>query len=70
MKYLIMLHATQQDHDMTAGRPNPDPARNLTPDQLRDLRRFMEEYHQKLAESGELVEARDRERPEPRHIQR
>ena len=58
MKYLIMLYASQRDHDMMAGSPNPDPARTLTPEQLEDLNRFMGEYHQKLAESGELVEAR------------
>lgn len=58
MKYLIMLHASQRDFDMMAGRPNPDPVRNMTPEQLQDLNRFMEEYHQKLSESGELVDAR------------
>lgn len=58
MKYLIMLHATQQDHDMLAGIPNPDPARNLSPEEIQDLHGFMAEYHHKLAESGELVDAR------------
>lgn len=68
MKYLIMLHATQQDHDMMAGRPNPDPERNLTPEQVQDLHGFMEEYHQRLSESGELVEARGL--TEPSHARR
>ncbi|WP_017586258.1 YciI family protein [Nocardiopsis ganjiahuensis] len=57
MKYLIMMHATQQDLDMLEGTPNPDPARNMSPEQVQDLYTFMEEYHKKLEESGELVDA-------------
>ncbi len=58
MKYLIMLHATQRDFDMLSGTPNPDPARNLSPEQVQELNTYMQEYHAGLAESGELVEAR------------
>ncbi|WP_017580443.1 YciI family protein [Nocardiopsis valliformis] len=60
MKYLIMLYGTQNDFTMMAGRhvQEQPPERMLSQDDVREMHRFMEEYHRKLDESGELVEAR------------
>jgi hypothetical protein len=60
MKYLIMLYGTQNDFAMMAGRPVPEqpPERVMSQDDVQEMHRFMEEYHRKLDESGELVEAR------------
>ncbi|MBR8743109.1 YciI family protein [Nocardiopsis sp. MG754419] len=60
MKYLIMLYATQNDIAMMAGQDVPDQPeeRRVGPEWVREMTTFMQEYHQGLADSGELVEAR------------
>jgi len=54
MKYMIMLYGSQQDYDMMAGKPSPKPA--MTPEQLAAMHEYMGSLHEKLAESGELVD--------------
>jgi hypothetical protein len=53
---MIMLMASQQDYDVMAGKPGPKPA--MTPAELAAMHEYMGTYHQKLADSGELVDAR------------
>jgi hypothetical protein len=53
MKYMIMLYGSQQDYDVLAGKPTDKPA--MSPDQVAAMHAYMGSYHQKLAESGELV---------------
>jgi hypothetical protein len=53
MKYMIMLYGSQQDYDVLAGRATDKPA--MTPDEVAAMHKYMGEYHEKLAESGELV---------------
>ena len=55
MKYMIMLYGTQQFYDMMAGKPGYEPA--MTPDELAKMHEYMGTFHQKLVESGELVDA-------------
>jgi hypothetical protein len=56
MKYMIMLYGSQQDYDSMAGRPTGKPP--MSPEQLAAMHEYMGSYHQKLVESGELVDAR------------
>jgi hypothetical protein len=56
MKYMILLYGSQQDYDMLGGKPSDKPA--MTPEQIAAMHQHMESFHQKLAESGELVDAR------------
>lgn len=57
MKYMIMLYGSQQDYDAMAGKPTADkPA--MTHEQLAEMHAYMGSYHQRLAESGELVDAK------------
>jgi hypothetical protein len=53
MKYMIMLYGSQQDYDVLAGKPTAKPA--MTAEQVAAMHQYMGDYHQKLAESGELV---------------
>jgi hypothetical protein len=55
MKYMIMLFGSQQDYDSLTGKPSEKPA--MSPEQVAAMHAHMEELHQRLAESGELVEA-------------
>jgi hypothetical protein len=54
VKYMIMLHGSQQDYDVLAGKPTDKPA--MTPEQVAAMHAYMGEVHQKLADSGELVD--------------
>ena len=55
MKYMIMLYGSQQDYDGLAGKPSEKPA--MSPEQVAAMHAHMVEVHQRLVESGELVEA-------------
>lgn len=55
MKYMIMLYGSQQDYDVLSGKPSEKPA--MSPEQVAAMHAHMEALHQRLAESGELVEA-------------
>ncbi|WP_308258085.1 YciI family protein [Pseudonocardia lacus] len=55
VKYMIMLYGSQQDYDVMAGRPSEKPA--MSPEDVAKMHEYMGEFHQKLAESGELVDA-------------
>lgn len=55
MKYMIMLYGSQQDYDALAGRTTDKPA--MTPEQVAAMHAHMTAVHEKLAESGELVDA-------------
>ncbi|WP_246107158.1 YciI family protein [Pseudonocardia kunmingensis] len=50
---MIMLYGSQQDYDVLAGKPTGKPA--MTPEAVAAMHAYMESFHQKLAESGELV---------------
>ena len=54
MKYMIMLQGSQQDYDVLAGKPTDKPP--MTPEQVAAMHEYMGAVHQKLAESGELVD--------------
>ena len=56
MKYMIMLYGSQQDYDVLAGRPTDKPA--MSAEDVQAMYAYMESFHQKLEESGELVDAR------------
>jgi hypothetical protein len=56
MKYMIMLYGSQQDYDVLAGRPTDKPA--MSAEDVQAMYGYMESFHQKLEESGELVDAR------------
>lgn len=55
MKYMILLHASQQDFDAMAGRPTGKPP--MSPEQVAAMHAHMEALHKDLADSGELVDA-------------
>ena len=56
MKYMIMLYGSQQDYDVLAGKPTDKPA--MAAEEVQAMYAYMQSYHQKLEESGELVDAR------------
>lgn len=56
MKYMIMLYGSQQDYDVLAGKPTDKPA--MSAEDVQAMYAYMQSYHQKLEESGELVDAR------------
>ena len=56
MKYMILLYGTQRDYDGIAGKPGDAPA--MSAEDVAAMHAYMESYHQKLVESGELVDAR------------
>jgi hypothetical protein len=53
---MILLYGSQQDYDMLSGKPTGKPA--MTPEQVAAMHQYMGEYHQKLIDSGEFVDAR------------
>ena len=55
MKYMIMLYGSQQDYDSLMGKPSSRP--EMSAEQFAAMQSHMEALHQRLAESGELVEA-------------
>src|SRR6478735_5861783 len=55
MKYMIMLYGSQQDYDVMAGAPSDKPP--MSAEDLASMHKYMAEFHQRLAESGELVDA-------------
>src|SRR5499426_4308946 len=55
MKYMIMLYGSQQDYDVLAGRPTDKPA--MSADDIAAMHGYMESFHKRLTESGELVDA-------------
>lgn len=61
MKYMIMLYGSQQDYDAMSGRPSDRPA--MSAEQVAAMHQHMETFHQALAESGELVDARGLSEP-------
>jgi hypothetical protein len=61
MKYMILLYGSQQDYDAMSGKPTGKPA--WSPDQLSAMGAFMEQFHQELAESGQLVDAQGLDAP-------
>lgn len=56
MKYMIMLYASQQDHDAMAGKATGKPA--WSADELAAMGAFMESWNNEIIESGEFVDAR------------
>lgn len=56
MKYMILLYASQQDHDRMAGKPTGQPA--WSPEDVAAMHEFMGSWNQELVESGEFVDAR------------
>ena len=56
MKYMIQLYGSQQGYDAFAGKPGGQPP--MTPEQIAAVHEHMGAIHQKLEESGELVDAR------------
>jgi len=55
MKYMILLYGSQQDYDAMAGRPTGKPA--MSAQDVAAMHTYMESFHKKLAETGELVDA-------------
>jgi hypothetical protein len=56
VKYMILLYGSQQDFDVLGGKPTDKPA--MSPDEIAAMHAYMGEYHQKLVDSGEFVDAR------------
>ena len=56
MKYMILLYGSQQDYEAMAGHASERP--NWTQPEFAAMAAFMQEFNQRLAESGELVETR------------
>ena len=55
MKYMIMTFASQQDYQAMTGQPSDQPA--WTPEDHAALGAFMRGFTEKLAASGELIDA-------------
>src|SRR5262245_20019588 len=51
----VMLYGWQQDYDVLAGPPSDKPA--MSQEDIAKTHEYMGEFHQKLVESGELVDA-------------
>jgi hypothetical protein len=56
MKYMILLYGSQQDYDILSGKPTDKPARSA--EEIAAMHAYMGSFHQRLVESGELVDAR------------
>jgi len=56
VKYMIMLYGSQQDYDMLSGKPTDKPA--MSAEDVAAMHAYMGSYHERLVESGELVDAR------------
>ncbi|WP_238162196.1 YciI family protein [Micromonospora endolithica] len=52
---MIMLYGSQRDYDAMAGRPGDQPA--MSPEAVAAMHEHMGAFHQRLVESGELVDA-------------
>ena len=55
MKYMILLYGSQQDYDVLAGKPTDKAA--MSAEAVAAMHEYMGSFHQKLVESGELVDA-------------
>ncbi|HEY6596008.1 MAG TPA: YciI family protein [Asanoa sp.] len=55
MRYMILLYGSQQDYDVLTGKPTDKPP--MSPEEVSAMHRYMEDFHKKLADSGELVDA-------------
>lgn len=55
MKYMILLYGTQQDYDVLAGKPTDKPA--MPPEDIAAMHAHMGAFHERLVESGELIDA-------------
>lgn len=55
MKYMILLYGSQQDYDAMGGKSSDPPA--MSAEEVAAMHAYMASFHQKLAESGELVDA-------------
>jgi hypothetical protein len=53
---MIMLYGSQQDYDMLGGKPTDKPA--MSAEDVAAMHAYIESFHQDLADSGELVDAR------------
>jgi hypothetical protein len=53
---MIMLYGSQQDYDVLSGKPSDKPPMSAA--EVTAMHAYMGSYHAKLAESGELVDAR------------
>ena len=64
MKYMIMLYGSQQDYDVLSGKPVDEPSDTtagkpaMAPEDVAAMHQYMEDFHRKLVESGEFVDAR------------
>jgi hypothetical protein len=56
MKYMIMLYGSQQDYDVLVGKPTDKPP--MSAEEVAAMHAYMESFHKRLADSGELVDAR------------
>jgi hypothetical protein len=56
MKYMIMLYGSQQDYDVLGGKPTDKPP--MSAEDVANMHKYMQSYHQQLVESGEFVDAR------------
>jgi hypothetical protein len=56
MKYMILLYGSQQDYDVLSGKPTDKPA--MSAEEIAAMHAYMGSFHQRLVESGELVDAR------------
>jgi hypothetical protein len=55
VKYMILLYGSQQDYDAFTGKPGDKPA--MSAEQVAAVHQHMVSLHEKLEESGELVDA-------------
>ena len=55
MKFMILLYGNQRDYDTMAGRPGAEPT--MSAEDVAAMHDYMAAFHQKLVESGELVDA-------------
>jgi hypothetical protein len=56
MKYMIMLYGSQQDYDVLGGKATDKPP--MSAEDVANMHKYMQSYHQQLVESGEFVDAR------------
>jgi hypothetical protein len=52
---MILLYGSQQDYDVLTGKPSDKPP--MSAQDVAAMHSYMEEFHKKLADSGELVDA-------------
>jgi hypothetical protein len=56
VKYMILLYGSQQDYDVLTGKPTDKP--EMSAEDVAAMHAYMRSFHEKLVESGELVDAR------------